>query len=77
MVSRVYHVKEANDAFYNFVPTKNANQNVKIHVSRVVRRSVEIFALIMAVNHVLRSVAIPVLAVEGNPNIAKKFAVSR
>ena len=77
MVIRACRVKEANDASYNFVLTRNANQNVKIHVSLDVRRSVEIFVLIMAVNHVLRSVVIPALVVEGNPNIAKKFAGSR
>ena len=64
MVSRVYHVKEANDAFYNFVPTKNANQNVKIHVSRVVRRSVVMFAHMVVGNLVRRSADIQVLAVE-------------
>ena len=76
MVIRACRVKEANDASYNFVLTRNANQNVKIHVSLVVRRSVEIFVLIMAVNHVLRSVVIPALVVEGNPNIVKRFAES-
>ena len=77
MVNPVYRVKEGNGASYNSVLTKNAKQNVKIHVNLVVRRSVEMFALIMVVNHVLRSVVIPALVVEGNPNIAKKFAGSR
>ena len=76
MVNRVYRVKEGNDASYNSVLTRNAKQNVKIHVNLVVRRSVEIFALIVVVNHAPRSVVILVLAVGGNPNIAKKFVGS-
>ena len=76
MVIRACRVTEANDASYNFVLTRNANQNVKIHASLVVRRSVEMFALIAVVNHVLRSVVIPALVAEGNPNIVKRFAES-
>ena len=76
MVSPVYRVKEGNGASYNSVLTKNAKQNVKIHVNLVVRRSVEMFALIVEVNHALRNVVILVLAVEGNLNTAKKFVGS-
>ena len=52
MVNLVYHVKEANDVSYNLVLIRNANQNVKIPVSRVVRKSVVLFAHMVAGNPV-------------------------